>query len=214
MRTHRFTLVPLAATALAVAGLSLQWSAVAHAGAGRSGTRAPGQPVSRPLGQDAAQVGSRLVLDSLAVPGTPTTDPAAPPPGGVTVALSSLVVPVIAPPTSSSLVSSTTAASPATHSLAIAPTTGLTPPPTGATTAPAGGVWAELRQCESGGDYSIDTGNGYYGAYQFSAGTWHGLGYPGLPNQAAPAVQDQAAQRLQARSGWGQWPACSRKLGL
>ena len=79
---------------------------------------------------------------------------------------------------------------------------------------PTTGVWAELRQCESGGNYAIDTGNGYYGAYQFSAATWHGLGYPGLPNQATPAVQDQAAERLQARSGWGQWPECSAKLGL
>jgi hypothetical protein len=79
---------------------------------------------------------------------------------------------------------------------------------------PAAGVWAELRQCESGGDYATDTGNGYYGAYQFSEATWNGLGYTGLPSQAGPTVQDQAAQRLQARSGWGQWPACSRKLGL
>ncbi len=79
---------------------------------------------------------------------------------------------------------------------------------------PLGGVWAELRQCESGGNYATDTGNGYYGAYQFSAATWHGLGFTGLPSQAPPAVQDQAAVELQARSGWGQWPACSRRLGL
>jgi hypothetical protein len=82
------------------------------------------------------------------------------------------------------------------------------------TSAASGGVWARLRQCESGGNYADDTGNGYYGAYQFSAGTWHGLGYAGLPSSATPAVQDQAAQKLQARSGWGQWPACSRRLGL
>ena len=84
----------------------------------------------------------------------------------------------------------------------------------GPPTSPLGGVWAELRQCESGGNYAIDTGNGYYGAYQFSATTWHGLGFAGLPNQAPPAVQDEAAVELQARSGWGQWPACSRRLGL
>jgi Transglycosylase-like domain len=76
------------------------------------------------------------------------------------------------------------------------------------------GVWAALRRCESGGDYSENTGNGYYGAYQFSLGTWRGLGLEGLPSQASPAVQDQAAQRLQARSGWGQWPVCSRRLRL
>jgi hypothetical protein len=75
-------------------------------------------------------------------------------------------------------------------------------------------VWAELRQCESGGNYAEDTGNGFYGAYQFAASTWAGLGYPGLPNDAAPSVQDAAAAQLQARSGWGQWPACSAQLGL
>jgi hypothetical protein len=78
----------------------------------------------------------------------------------------------------------------------------------------AGGVWAALRQCESGGNYAENTGNGYYGAYQFSQATWSGLGYPGRPDLAPPATQDQAAQRLQARSGWGQWPACSAALGL
>ncbi len=94
------------------------------------------------------------------------------------------------------------------------PATIATRPVAPATSAASGGVWALLRQCESGGNYADDTGNGFYGAYQFAAGTWHGLGYAGLPSAATPAVQDQAAQRLQARSGWGQWPACSRRLGL
>ncbi len=75
-------------------------------------------------------------------------------------------------------------------------------------------VWAALRKCESNNRYDINTGNGYYGAYQFAAGTWHRLGYKGLPHQAGAAVQDEAAKRLQAKSGWGQWPACTRKLGL
>ena len=79
---------------------------------------------------------------------------------------------------------------------------------------PSGGVWLELRECESGDDYAADTGNGYYGAYQFSLATWEGLGFSGLPSSASPAVQDEAAQELQARSGWGQWPACSEELGL
>jgi type IV secretory pathway VirB10-like protein len=79
---------------------------------------------------------------------------------------------------------------------------------------PSGGVWAELRQCESGGDYSDDTGNGYYGAYQFSLSTWESLGYSGLPSDAPPSEQDAAAQQLQAQSGWGQWPACAAELGL
>ncbi|MCW2572412.1 MAG: Transglycosylase domain protein [Frankiales bacterium] len=74
--------------------------------------------------------------------------------------------------------------------------------------------FARLRQCESGGNYAINTGNGYYGAYQFDQRTWHGLGYSGLPSNAAPATQDQAAEGLQAARGWQPWPACARKLGL
>jgi Transglycosylase-like domain len=75
-------------------------------------------------------------------------------------------------------------------------------------------VWAKLRKCESGGRYDINTGNGFYGAYQFALSTWRRLGYEGYPHHAAPAVQDEAAKKLQAAAGWGQWPACSRKLGL
>ena len=78
---------------------------------------------------------------------------------------------------------------------------------------PAGDVWARLRKCESGGNYAINTGNGFYGAYQFHPRTWRGLGYPGLPHQAPPEMQDEAARKLQARSGWGQWPVCSRRIG-
>jgi len=71
-----------------------------------------------------------------------------------------------------------------------------------------------LRVCESGDNYATNTGNGYYGAYQFALSTWHALGYSGLPSSASPATQDAAARRLQAADGWGQWPACSRRLGL
>lgn len=78
----------------------------------------------------------------------------------------------------------------------------------------AGGVWKRLRICESNNNYKINTGNGYYGAYQFSPTTWWGVGGSGYPHNASPAEQDKRAQILQARSGWGQWPACSRKLGL
>jgi hypothetical protein len=74
-------------------------------------------------------------------------------------------------------------------------------------------VWARLRRCESGGRYDINTGNGFYGAYQFVLSTWRGLGYPGMPHHAPPEMQDEAARKLQARSGWGQWPVCSRRIG-
>lgn len=73
---------------------------------------------------------------------------------------------------------------------------------------------AALRKCESGGRYTTNTGNGYYGAYQFALSTWRALGYSGYPHEAAPEVQDEAARKLLKKAGWGQWPACSRKLGL
>jgi hypothetical protein len=78
---------------------------------------------------------------------------------------------------------------------------------------PAGDVWARLRWCESGGRYDRNSGNGFYGAYQFLPSTWRGLGLRGMPHEAAPEVQDAAARKLQARSGWGQWPVCSRRIG-
>lgn len=77
-----------------------------------------------------------------------------------------------------------------------------------------GGAWLALRECESGNNYGADTGNGYYGAYQFSLETWQGIGYRGLPSEASPRVQDQAAQRLYAMRGWEPWPVCSVVLGL
>lgn len=72
----------------------------------------------------------------------------------------------------------------------------------------------KLRTCESGGRWSANTGNGYYGAYQFAEGTWHGLGYGGYPNRAKPGRQNDAAMKLHARDGWRPWPACARKEHL
>jgi hypothetical protein len=83
-----------------------------------------------------------------------------------------------------------------------------------AVAAPSADDWARLRMCESTNRYSINTGNGYYGAYQFNLSTWQGLGYTGFPHEATPAVQDEAAQRLYDQRGWQPWPQCSLKLGL
>ena len=80
--------------------------------------------------------------------------------------------------------------------------------------APTAGNWEALRWCESGNNYTINTGNGYYGAYQFSVETWWWLGYKGWPHQASPKVQDHAAMHLYEYSHWDAWPACSRRLGL
>ena len=95
---------------------------------------------------------------------------------------------------------------------------GMTATFSAALTAPAGAAtrddFARLRQCESGGNYSTNTGNGYYGAYQFDQRTWNGLGLSGRPSDAPPATQDDAAETLQSQRGWSPWPACARKLGL
>ena len=85
---------------------------------------------------------------------------------------------------------------------------------TPASAAPTDDPWYKLRMCESGGNYRIDTGNGYYGAYQFNLGTWRAYGGTGLPSKASPAEQDYRAKLLYRARGWAPWPACSRKLGL
>lgn len=85
---------------------------------------------------------------------------------------------------------------------------------TPAAAAPSDDPWHRLRVCESGNNYSINTGNGYYGAYQFNAGTWRAYGGRRLPHQNTPAEQDYRAKLLYRDRGWSPWPACSRKLGL
>ena len=76
------------------------------------------------------------------------------------------------------------------------------------------GVWAQLAQCESGGDPKTNTGNGFYGMYQFTLETWQSLGGTGYPYEADAATQTAMAKKLQAQAGWGQWPGCADKLGL
>jgi uncharacterized protein YabE (DUF348 family) len=81
-----------------------------------------------------------------------------------------------------------------------------------------GSVWDRLAQCESTGNWAINTGNGYYGGLQFDAGTWRAYGgtdYAALPHQASREEQITVASRVRDdRGGFGAWPACSRRLGL
>ncbi len=76
-----------------------------------------------------------------------------------------------------------------------------------------GSVWDRIAKCESGGNWSINTGNGYYGGLQFSAATWRSVGGPGLPHEHSREVQIKYAKILQQRSGWGQW-SCAAKVGV
>ena len=77
----------------------------------------------------------------------------------------------------------------------------------------SGGGWEALRQCESGGNYGTNTGNGYGGAYQFSPDTHRSVGGDGTPADDSPAEQDAAAQRLYDQRGAAPWPVCGQYLG-
>jgi len=78
---------------------------------------------------------------------------------------------------------------------------------------PSAADWEALRQCESTGRYDINTGNGYYGAYQFDLSTWRSVGGSGRPDQATPAEQDYRALYLYRMRGWQPW-TCARIAGL
>lgn len=95
-----------------------------------------------------------------------------------------------------------------------AATSAAAPAPRVSAWGPTAAQLAALRMCESTDDYTANTGNGYYGAYQFSPVTWWWLGYSGWPHLASPAVQDQAVRDLWEIMGWSPWPACARYLGF
>ncbi|HEX6165278.1 MAG TPA: transglycosylase family protein [Acidimicrobiales bacterium] len=133
-------------------------------------------------------------------------------------ALISMRTTTTAPPTT------TTTAPPTTTTTAPPTTTTTAPPPTESPAPPSNGggfgdpgdyaTWDALAECESGGNWAANTGNGYYGGLQFSAATWQSVGGTGLPHEHSRETQIHFGQILQARSGWGQWPHCSAKLGL
>ncbi|WP_372698353.1 transglycosylase family protein [Arthrobacter sp. JSM 101049] len=75
-------------------------------------------------------------------------------------------------------------------------------------------TWDAIAQCESGGNWSINTGNGYYGGLQFSQSTWNAFGGSGSASNASKSEQIRVAEKVLATQGWGAWPACSAKLGL
>lgn len=77
--------------------------------------------------------------------------------------------------------------------------------------------WDRLAQCEAGGNWQINTGNGYYGGLQFNQGTWEAHGGTEYAPRADLATREQqiaVAERVLASQGWGAWPACSSSLGL
>jgi LysM repeat protein len=75
------------------------------------------------------------------------------------------------------------------------------------------GPWDDIAQCESGGNWSANTGNGYSGGLQFAPSTWRAHGGSGSPSSASREEQIAVAERVQASQGWGAWPNCSKKAG-
>ncbi|SPF01483.1 transglycosylase family protein [Streptomyces sp. MA5143a] len=78
------------------------------------------------------------------------------------------------------------------------------------------GVWDRIAKCESGGDWRINTGNGYYGGLQFAATTWRAYGgtaYAPTADKASKAQQIAVATKVQRAQGWGAWPVCAARAG-
>jgi nucleoid-associated protein YgaU len=101
--------------------------------------------------------------------------------------------------------------------LATAPLVAAIPMATASPASAGTSAWDKLAGCESGGNWDINTGNGYYGGLQFADGTWDGYGgerYASRADLATKAEQIVIAAKLLDNSGWGPWPACSSRLGL
>jgi hypothetical protein len=72
--------------------------------------------------------------------------------------------------------------------------------------------WDAVAQCESGGNWAANTGNGYYGGLQFNLGTWHAYGGPGRPDQQSRETQISIAEKVRdASGGYGAWPVCGSR---
>ncbi|MET0980091.1 MAG: transglycosylase family protein [Candidatus Saccharimonadales bacterium] len=96
----------------------------------------------------------------------------------------------------------------------VAPASARSAPRAAAPAVAGGSVWDQLAGCEAGGNWAINTGNGYYGGLQFTISSWQAVGGSGLPSDASREEQIQRGEMLLAKQGWGAWPACTAKLGL
>jgi hypothetical protein len=92
--------------------------------------------------------------------------------------------------------------------------TGVSPAPTAQA---SGSVWDAVAACESGGNWAVNTGNGFYGGLQFTRSTWNGFGgtaYAPTASRASKGAQIAIARRVLAAQGPGAWPTCSQRSGL
>ncbi|MBT2533052.1 transglycosylase family protein [Arthrobacter sp. ISL-48] len=98
--------------------------------------------------------------------------------------------------------------------LAAVSAAGLALSATAANAATTTSTWDSLAQCESGGNWATNTGNGYTGGLQFSDSTWSAYGGTGSAANASRDQQIAVAEKVQASQGWGAWPSCASQLGL
>ncbi|MFI9331196.1 transglycosylase family protein [Kitasatospora sp. NPDC052868] len=78
-------------------------------------------------------------------------------------------------------------------------------------------IWDELAECESGGDWRADTGNGYFGGLQIWPPTWEeagGLRFANRPDRASRRQQTAVAEEILRIQGWEAWPVCAREIGM
>ena len=219
-RTHRLRrlgllTVPLLLV-LAIAPLVGRSAPRATVSAGASASDEAQEPVFEPASAGVAAAARLLAVTTSTVVEAPAETP------------STTVPPTTAPPVTAA---PTTTEAPQPTTTEAPPTTQAPPPPAPPTTQAAPQqtsgdegyayddprstqVWLDLAQCEAGGNWAANTGNGYYGGLQFSKGSWDGVGGTGYPHEHSRDTQIEMGRRLQAQQGWGAWPHCSEKLGL
>jgi hypothetical protein len=212
---------------IGVAGFGLAAGSLSMAGAAGSpsldleASRSHGAPTEKPGDAAASTEPDPDLVSAFAdVAASPfvvvVTDPVEDPASTTTSAPTTTAAPTTTtPPTTQA---PTTTAAPATTA---PPTTQAPPPPPepepepepayGDPNDPA--TWDRLAQCEAGGNWHINSGNGYYGGLQFSLSSWQAVGGTGYPHEHPRETQIEMGKRLHADGGWAHWPSCSRQLG-
>jgi hypothetical protein len=160
-------------------------------------------PVAVVLAVAAAVITTLTLLPGPSLAGVRTTLPTAP--AWPAVPASTAAWPDVPPPTT------TTVPPPPVETPAVVPSTPTSGAAGNAVDSSSAAAWAAspgvtcIRQHESGDNYSDNTGNGYFGAYQDELSTWDSHGGTGLPSDASPAVQDAINYAIYLSGGWGQW---------
>ncbi len=185
----RRMLLPTAVTMLALTGLG-----AVRAEAPETTTVAAAAPLVHTLAGSRA---IRFVPDEAALTTSSTSSTSS----------SSTTSSTAAPTTTTTVRRTTTSTAPAAPAPAPAPA----PQANGDPNDPA--TWDRLAQCESGGRWALNSGNGYYGGLQFSLSTWQNVGGTGYPHEHPRETQIEMGKRLYNAQGWSAWPSCSRQLG-